>query len=121
VLVLPQNTLIVLHVTSLDVVHSFWAYQLGVKADANPGADNVAYVTTKGPLEFNVRCAELCGLWHGYMFNNGFVVSHKAFTHWAAHAQAIYRSIKPYVNRPASKGGAPFSLTYLPEPTGRAG
>ena len=48
-----------------------------MKADANPGVDNVAYVTTKGPLTFNVRCAELCGLWHGYMFNNGFVVSHK--------------------------------------------
>jgi cytochrome c oxidase subunit 2 len=120
-LVLPENTLIVLHVTSLDVVHSFWAYQLGVKADANPGTDNVAYVTTKGPLRFNVRCAELCGLWHGYMFNDGSVVTHKAFTVWAAQAKALYRSIKPYVNRPASKGGAPFSLTYLPEPTGRAG
>jgi len=120
-LVLPENTLIVLHVTSLDVIHSFWAYQLGVKADANPGVDNVAYVTTKGPLEFNVRCAELCGLWHGYMFNNGFVVTHKAFAHWAVHAQAIYRAIKPYVNRPPSKGGAPFSLHYLPQPTGRAG
>jgi cytochrome c oxidase subunit 2 len=120
-LVLPENTLIVLHVTSLDVVHSFWAYQLGVKADANPGTDNVAYVTTKGPLTFNVRCAELCGLWHGYMFNDGFVVTHKRFTVWAAQAKALYRSIKPYVNRPTSKGGAPFSLTYLPEPTGRAG
>ena len=29
--------------TSLDVIHSFWAYQLGVKADANPGVNNVAY------------------------------------------------------------------------------
>ena len=41
-LVLPANTLIELHVTSLDVVHSFWAVELGVKADANPGVDNVA-------------------------------------------------------------------------------
>ena len=32
------------HVTSLDVTHSFWAYELGVKADAVPGVDNVAYV-----------------------------------------------------------------------------
>ena len=56
------------------MIHSFWAYQLGVKADANPGENNIAYVTTKGPLTFNVRCAELCGLWHGYMFNTGRVV-----------------------------------------------
>ena len=29
------------------MIHSFWAYQLGVKADANPGVDNVAYTTPK--------------------------------------------------------------------------
>ncbi|MGI8714694.1 MAG: hypothetical protein ACR2NR_16250, partial [Solirubrobacteraceae bacterium] len=34
---LPANRTIEFHVTSLDVIHSFWAYQLGVKADANPG------------------------------------------------------------------------------------
>ena len=35
-LVLPVDQMVELHVTSLDVIHSFWAYQLGVKADANP-------------------------------------------------------------------------------------
>ena len=49
-LVLPANTTVEFHVTSLDVIHSFWAYQLGVKADANPGVDNVAYTTTKDQL-----------------------------------------------------------------------
>ena len=63
-LYLPANTAVELHVTSLDAIHSFWAYELGVKADANPGVDNVAYVETKGPTVFHVRCAELCGLWH---------------------------------------------------------
>jgi cytochrome c oxidase subunit II len=120
-LVLPENRLIVFHVTSLDVVHSFWAYELGVKADANPGVDNVAYVQTKGPRVIHVRCAELCGLWHGYMFNTGRVVSPAAFTHWAVGALAIYQSIKRYVNRPPDQGGAPFSLTYFPQPWRRAG
>ena len=120
-LVLPENRLIVFHVTSLDVVHSFWAIELGVKADANPGVDNVAYVNTKGPLTFHVHCAELCGLWHGYMFNNGYVVSASQFRNWAAHAVALYASIKPYANRPPDKGGAPFAYSYLPEPTRRAG
>ncbi len=120
-LVLPENRLIVFHVTSLDVVHSFWAIELGVKADANPGVDNVAYVNTKGPLTFHVHCAELCGLWHGYMYNNGYVVSASQFRNWAAHAVALYASIKPYANRPPDKGGAPFAYSYLPEPTRRAG
>ena len=43
-LVLPEGVTAELHVTSLDVIHSFWAYQLGVKADANPGVVNIAFV-----------------------------------------------------------------------------
>src|SRR5207253_3881931 len=46
-LYLPANPDVELHVTSLDVIHGFWAVELGVKADANPGVDNVAYVETK--------------------------------------------------------------------------
>ena len=55
-LLLPDNRPVAFHVTSLDVIHSFWAYQLGVKADANPGVDNVAYTTTKQLGGFTVRC-----------------------------------------------------------------
>src|SRR4029077_4529341 len=61
----------VFHVTSLDVVPSFWAYQLGVKVDAVPGADNVADVTPHSTGSFTVRCAELCGVWHGAMHSTG--------------------------------------------------
>jgi cytochrome c oxidase subunit II len=120
-LYLPANTTIELHVTSLDAVHSFWAYELGVKADANPGVDNVAYVETKGPTLFHVRCAELCGLWHPYMFNNGRVVEPAQFQAWAAQQQRIYASIKPFMDKPESQGGAPYSHIYLPAPERRAG
>ena len=58
-LMLPVNTPVTFHVTSLDVIHSFWAYQLGVKADANPQVDNVAYVTPKTLGSVTVRCNEL--------------------------------------------------------------
>jgi cytochrome c oxidase subunit 2 len=120
-LVLPANTLVELHVTSLDVVHSFWAVELGVKADANPGVDNVAYVETRDPTTFHVRCAELCGLWHGYMFNNGRVVEPAQFDNWASKAKQTYTAIKPYMDKPESQGGAPYSHTYLPAPPRRAG
>ena len=120
-LVLPANTDVELHVTSLDVIHSFWAYELGVKADANPGVDNVAFVQTKAPLTFHVRCAELCGLWHGYMYNNGRVVSSAQFHAWASQQEKLYASIAPYMNKSTSDGGAPYSKTYLPQPTVRAG
>jgi len=45
-LVLPVGQNVQFNVTSLDVIHSFSAYQLGVKADANPGVNNVAYTHT---------------------------------------------------------------------------
>ena len=36
-LYLPVNQRVVFHVTSKDVIHSFWIVQMGVKVDANPG------------------------------------------------------------------------------------
>jgi cytochrome c oxidase subunit 2 len=110
-LVLPADTSVQFDVTSLDVIHSFWAYQLGVKADANPGVNNIAYVTTKTPMTFAVHCAELCGVWHGYMFSTGKVVSKTAFASWIQGAQKTYG--------PAAKYLPPFSKTYFPSPVGR--
>jgi cytochrome c oxidase subunit II len=112
-LVLPANTLIRLHVTSLDAIHSFWAYQLGVKADANPGSDNIAYVQTKGPLTFDIHCAELCGLWHGYMFDTGQVVDSTAFASWIKRQRSYFAPVNKYL--PA------YATTYLPDPQRRAG
>ena len=112
-LVLPANTYIELHVTSLDAIHSFWAIELGVKADANPGVDNVAFVKTKGPRTFHVRCAELCGLWHGYMFNNGRVVPQAQFTAWVKSQQSDFAPIAKYLPK--------YSTTYYPDPQRRAG
>jgi cytochrome c oxidase subunit 2 len=110
---LPANTTVELHVTSVDVIHSFWAYQLGVKADANPGVDNIAYVTTKGPLTFNIRCAELCGVWHGYMFDTGRVVSKADFATWIHGEEPRFA--------PALKYLPPYSKQYFPDPLRRGG
>jgi cytochrome c oxidase subunit II len=112
-LVLPANTLIRLHVTSLDAIHSFWAYQLGVKADANPGTDNIAYVRTKGPTTFDIHCAELCGLWHGYMFDTGQVVDPTQFAGWIKKQRSYFSPVARYLPK--------YSTTYLPDPQDRAG
>ena len=110
-LIIPADTTIAFHVTSLDVIHSFWAYQLGVKADANPGQDNVAYTTTTNQLgQFTVRCSELCGLWHGAMYDSGQVESVAAFMTWA---QSTRKALAA-----ATKLLPPFAWTYTPTPTG---
>ncbi len=112
-LVLPADKLIELHVTSLDAVHSFWAHDLGIKADANPNVDNVVYVNTRSPRTFTIQCAELCGLWHGYMFDRGRVVTGAEFTTWISQQQQIFKAIARYM--------PPYSTTYNPKPTRRAG
>jgi cytochrome c oxidase subunit II len=112
-LVLPVDRDIALHVTSLDVVHSFWAHDLGVKADANPGVDNVAYVRPTEIRSFSIRCAELCGLYHGHMFDTGQVVSDAAFVAWIHAQQAAFG--------PATGVLPPYSTHYNPAPHRRAG
>jgi cytochrome c oxidase subunit 2 len=112
-LVLPVNREIELHVTSLDVVHSFWAHALGVKADANPGVDNAVYLHTNRIRNFEIRCAELCGLWHGHMFDKGQVVSDSQFANWIHGAQRFFG--------PATKALPRYNQHYFPKPERRAG
>ena len=110
---LPVGRQIALHVTSLDVIHSFWAPKLGVKADANPGVDNVAFVKPEEELSFELRCSELCGLWHGYMFDTGQVVSESAFEEWIQEQRRVFA--------PATKVLPKYSTQYFPEPERRGG
>jgi cytochrome c oxidase subunit 2 len=106
-LMLPVNTNIEFHVTSTDVLHSFWAYQLGIKADANPGVDNITYVSTVRTGTFTVRCAELCGIWHGHMADTtAAVVSQADFTTWIAQQQKDDADITL----------PPYSPIYFPHP-----
>ncbi len=107
-LYLPVDTPITFHVTSLDVIHSFWAYQLGVKADANPGVDNVAYTTIHQAGTFTVRCNELCGIWHGAMFTYGSAVSPAQFQSWATGVQNKEQGSGILAALP------PYTLTYDP-------
>ena len=112
-LILPADTTIAFNVTSLDVIHSFWAYQLGVKADANPQVNNVAYTETKAPGSFVVRCSELCGLWHGAMWNKGKVVSQSDFMSWAQSTESA--------NAQSTSLLPAFAWTYVPDANGAAG
>jgi len=112
-LYLPTGKEVEFNVTSLDVIHSFWAYQLGVKADANPQVNNIAFAKPEKEGSFEIRCSELCGIWHGEMHDTGHVVSQSAWETWMNEQQVKYA--------PAEKELPPFSLTYQPEPKRRGG
>jgi cytochrome c oxidase subunit 2 len=105
---LPVNREIEFHVTSLDVVHSFWAIELGVKADAVLGADNIAFDKPLRTGSFQVRCDELCGLWHGHMNTTGQVLSAANFATWIAQQQRT--------NAAVTKSLPPYARVYFPTP-----
>jgi cytochrome c oxidase subunit 2 len=84
VLHLPVDEPVVFHVTSVDVKHSFWVVQLGIKIDANPGEITETAVTPTKIGTFDIRCAELCGLLHSYMQNKVIVESREDYDAWIA-------------------------------------
>lgn len=112
-LYLPNNTEIQFNVTSLDVIHDFWAYQLGVKADANPDYNNIAYVKTEQLGQFTVRCDELCGIWHGAMYNYGHVVSQAQFQTWATNMETQNASLTKLLPK--------YATSYTPSYSGAGG
>jgi heme/copper-type cytochrome/quinol oxidase subunit 2 len=60
-----------------------------------------------------MRCAELCGLWHGSMAERGEVMSATAWNAWIAKAQSA--------NAPATSYLPKYAHVYYPLPLARAG
>ncbi len=83
-LYLPVNKPVVFHVTSVDVMHSFWIVQMGIKINANPGYITETAVTPDKIGVFDIRCAELCGILHSYMQTKVHVVSQADYDAWLA-------------------------------------
>ena len=63
-LVLEVNKKYELIVTSGDVIHSFFVYDLGIKQDAIPGRNASIFFTPTKTGEFVIRCAQYCGAGH---------------------------------------------------------
>ena len=119
-LAIPVDRPVIFHVTSIDVIHSFWAYQLGVKADAVPGAENLVGTYAKKTGTFDIRCAELCGVWHGEMSSHGQILSAGAFASWI-NSQRAAEGGPAYQFQFTSKGSFPYSTVYYPAPQKRGG
>jgi cytochrome c oxidase subunit II len=68
-LVVPVGTKVRLLITAVDVIHSWWVPDFGIKKDAIPGYINTSWfeVDADKPGVYRGQCAELCGRGHGYM------------------------------------------------------
>ncbi len=85
---LPINVPVQFNVTSKDVTHGFWPTQLGIQGDANPGVNDVLRTTPDHLGKFQVRCSQICGLYHAYMYTQASVIPDSAFTAWIAQGDA---------------------------------
>ncbi len=84
-LILPEGRQALLHLSSTDVIHSFWVPEFRVKQDALPGGKEFVRdlrITPTMVGEWKVRCAELCGLQHAFMESPVRVLAAAEFDSW---------------------------------------
>jgi cytochrome c oxidase subunit 2 len=83
----PANEPVIVRLESEDVIHSFFVPELRVKQDAVPGMTIPIWFEATGTGEFQIACAELCGLGHYRMYAQVVVHDRADFDAWSA-AQA---------------------------------
>ena len=76
---LVKDKSVEIHLTSPDVVHSFWVPGFLFKMDVVPGRDNSFVVTPTREGTFDGRCAELCGVYHSRMLFDVKVVEQSEY------------------------------------------
>jgi cytochrome c oxidase subunit 2 len=79
---LPAEKSVIIHLTSKDVIHSFTIPSMRVKQDAIPGLNIPIWFTPTKTGEYQIGCAQLCGLGHYRM--RGYVTIHtqSGFEEW---------------------------------------
>lgn len=83
-LVIPVGQPVVLHITSRDVIHSFWIPRLNGKKDAVPGRIQDLNLEADTPGEYWGQCTEFCGLSHANMRIRAIALSQGDFAKWIA-------------------------------------
>jgi cytochrome c oxidase subunit 2 len=64
---LPLGQQVTMHVSSYDVIHSFWVPSMRLKADMVPGLVNTLVFTPTHTGKYEIICTEFCGTLHGEM------------------------------------------------------
>ena len=85
---LPVNREVDLSIRSVDVIHSFFVPSLRFKQDAVPGLNIHMHFTPNQIGDYEIACAELCGLGHYKMHGMVKVVSQEDFDKWLAAREA---------------------------------
>jgi len=85
---LPVNREVDLTLRAVDVIHSFFVPSMRFKQDAVPGLAIHMHFTPIQTGDYEIACAELCGLGHYKMHGMLKVVSQDDFDKWIAAREA---------------------------------
>ena len=81
-LVLPKDQPVEFRIQTNDVIHSFWVPEFRLKSDAVPGLTTRIRLTPDRVGQYQVVCAELCGIGHAAMRQRVRVVPRAEFASW---------------------------------------
>ncbi len=84
IMIVPENSYVVVDLTAKDVLHSFFIPEFRVKYDAIPGQRTRVWFKTTEPGTYEIACAELCGDKHYDMRAVLRVVSQEEWEAWVA-------------------------------------
>ncbi len=80
----PENKVVILHITSRDVLHNFGSADLRMKADAVPGQISETWFIAESTGTYQAACYELCGAGHSYMNAEIIIMEDSEFELWNA-------------------------------------
>lgn len=81
-LYVPANRPVRLHLTSRDVIHSFFVPEFRIKRDAVPGMYTMAWFEAVEPGRYPILCAEFCGTGHSMMRGEVVVLRPADYAAW---------------------------------------
>jgi cytochrome c oxidase subunit II len=85
----PTNTKILFHLTSKDVIHSFFVPNVRLKVDTIPGRITRVWWDANIPGEYDIVCAEMCGTHHYLMKAKLTVYTEEDFKVWQSTSEKI--------------------------------
>jgi cytochrome c oxidase subunit II len=81
-LIIPVNTAVKINLISLDVIHSLFIPAYRLKSDIVPGRQKVMWFIPGKEGNYDLYCAEYCGLRHSFMKSMVKVLSKEKFAAW---------------------------------------
>ena len=103
---IPTGEIVLLHLSSVDVIHSFWVPRLAGKTDAVPGQQNTAWLQASAPGAYRGQCAEYCGIQHANMALSVFAEQPDEFHAWAS---AQHKSAQAPAQPDLARGAQAFA------------